>query len=214
MRQRDYRGDVLTLQVHMDRPHSATINGRRVEGGPGHDLRNAVVAQAAAFAARVGRALPMIVQEPGADCALLVGPDGDIAVLGRRGRHHVERWLPTSHVPASKGATAPNPAALTKARRRRLPAGRLQLAGNMDDNVASTSRTSTLPRYGKRPSAQAPTVETVPPVTITDDAMRMAAQRLGLTPDALAAALRTAGEDDVTHSPDPSDQDGHTHTAR
>jgi len=51
-------------------------------------------------------------------------------------------------------------------------------------------------------------------VTITDDAMRMAAQRLGLTPDALAAALRTAGEDDATHSPNPSDQDGHTHTAR
>jgi len=51
-------------------------------------------------------------------------------------------------------------------------------------------------------------------VTITDDAMRMAAQRLGLTLDALAAALRTAGDDDVTRSPDPSGHDRHTHTAR
>jgi len=156
----------------------------------------------------------MIVQEPGADCALLVGPDGDIAVLGRRGRHHVERWSPTSHVPASKVPTAPDPEAPTKARRRRLPAGRLQLAGNTGSDVASTSRTSALPRYGERPRAEAPTVKTVLPVTITDDAVRMAAQRLGLTPDALAAALCTAGEDDATHSPDPSDEDGHTHTAR
>jgi len=198
----------------MDRPHSATINGRRVQGGRERNLREVVVAQAAAFAARVGRALPMIVQEPGADCALLVGPDGDIEVLGRRGRHHVERWQPTTLVPASESPTAPTSEASTKARRRGLLAARLQPADITGDDVAPASGTSALPRYGKRPSAHAPTVETASPVTVTDDALRMAAQRLGLTPAALAAALRTADQDNVTQSLNSSDHDGHTHSAR
>jgi hypothetical protein len=202
-RRRAYHGDALTLRVVMDRAYSATLNGRRIENPPGSDLREAVIIRAAMYARRVGRPLPVDVEESRAECTLLVHPNGAVEALGLVGRQRAQRWLPlttsSADLPNTMPSSAP-PASLDQTRPTR--SGRLK--GRARDPLARTADTATsgqgglksLPRYGERPGvlldsqAQGPDMDSVTtPANYDDETVRLAAQHLGLTPDALAAAL-------------------------
>lgn len=196
MKGRDYRGDVLTLQVVMDRAHSATMNGRRIESGPGSDLREAVVVRAAAHARRIGRPLPMVVHESKSECSLLVHPDGRVEALGFRGRQRAQRWVPPEHPLTRAAAAESGPLGSSRPTQRRAsgaPAPVMAPASEAHSNLAG------LPRYGERPNPQPSrraadpdARERTAPRSFDDDSVRLAAQRLGLTPEALVAALSAA----------------------
>lgn len=196
MNRHDYRGDILTVQVTVDRAHSATVNGRRVQAEPGVDLRALVVDHVARHARRLGRPLPMVVRESRAACTLLVHPDGNVEPLGLRGGQQAQRWLPAERPPIP-GQDNESPAASRSHSRWRRAAPAAPAANGA---AALPSRRSSLPRYGASPDTAAVTPLTpdaapaasapAPPQGYGDDILRLAAERLGLSPDALAAALR------------------------